>query len=184
MNYLTIVGNLGADAEVINSNGSKFVSFRVADSQRYTGQDGQQHESTQWIRCALNGDGGKLLPYLKQGTRVCVIGRMATRVYSSEKLRRMVAGVDLSVDRLELIGGKSADVPSMLYDSEGVGIKTHVVYYVDPEVAKAMKIKKGELGALFAENGRQFVVDYQGRVAPAVQQQPAEPANDTNNDPS
>lgn len=119
MNNLQIIGNLGADAEVKNVNDKQFVSFNVADSQRWTDANGEVHESTAWVGCALSGDGGNLLQYLKKGTMVFVEGRMSTRVYSSEKARAMVAGVDLHVRHIELIGGRADEVPSKLYTKEG-----------------------------------------------------------------
>ena len=70
MLQLEIIGNLGADAQVMTSNGKPFVSFNVAHTERWQGEDGVKHEQTQWVSGALNGDGGNLLQYLKKGTTV------------------------------------------------------------------------------------------------------------------
>ena len=77
---LSIIGNLGADAEVKNHNGKEFVSFRVAHTDRFT-QDGQTKETTTWVSCILNGNGGNLLPYLKKGTKVFCHGDFSIRLY-------------------------------------------------------------------------------------------------------
>lgn len=119
MNNLQVIGNLGADAEVKHVNDRTFVSFNVADTQKWTDANGEAHDTTMWVGCALNGDGGNLLQYLKKGTMVFVEGRMTTRVYSSEKARAMVAGVDLHVRHIELIGGRTDEVPSKLYTIDG-----------------------------------------------------------------
>ena len=50
-----VIGNLGADAEVKSMNGKEFTTFRVAHSQRWTDEQGQNHEQTQWIDCVMNG---------------------------------------------------------------------------------------------------------------------------------
>ena len=70
-----IIGNLGADAQLLEKNGNKFVAFRVANTDKWVDKStGQVIESTQWVSCTLNGDGGALLPYLKKGTKVFVRG--------------------------------------------------------------------------------------------------------------
>lgn len=100
MMYLHIIGNLGADAEQKKVNGHAFVSFRVACSDR--NRDGQ--EVTQWVSCALSGDGGNVAQYLVKGQKVFCMGRPRFRAYSSSSAHAFVAGVDLFVDRVVLCG--------------------------------------------------------------------------------
>lgn len=131
MQSLTIIGNLGADAKVYVTNSSNFVSFKVADTTKFTNQKGETIESTTWISCVLNGDGGNLLQYLKQGVKVCVIGRPSYRVYSSEKDRCMKAGVELHVVSIELCGGTDDAVPRSLVTSSGVLVKPNKLFWVE-----------------------------------------------------
>lgn len=100
MLQFTILGNLGADAEKKEYNGRPFVSFRVAHSEKR--QDGT--EATTWVSCVLNGDGGNVLQYLRRGQKVFVQGRGRVKTYSSPKTHQIEAGLDLSVDRVELCG--------------------------------------------------------------------------------
>ena len=109
MLQLQIIGNLGADAEIKDFNGRKCVAFNVAHTERYKDAQGNQVESTTWVSCLWNSDGGKLLPYLKKGTQVFVEGSMSLRVYDSPKAHAKVAGANLSVRHLELVGGKKED---------------------------------------------------------------------------
>lgn len=102
---LQVIGNLGADAERKEANGRRFVSFRVAHSEKRS--DGT--EVTNWVACAMNGDGGKLIDYLKKGVKVWVEGRPRIRTYSSPKTHQIEAGIDLSVDNVELCGGQRVD---------------------------------------------------------------------------
>ena len=53
-----VIGNLGSDAEVKELNGNKAVCFNVAHTERWSQEDGTKRESTTWISCILNGDGG------------------------------------------------------------------------------------------------------------------------------
>lgn len=130
MQLLSLIGNLGADAKVVENGGKPFVSFNVANTEKWRGEDGKEHERTDWVSCAYNGEATNLLPYLKAGTKVFVQGRVRTRLYSSEKERRMVAGLNLSVTQIELVGGQSEDVPRRLYTHDGMIIETHKAYYI------------------------------------------------------
>lgn len=101
-----IIGNLGADAQLQEKNGNKFVAFRVANTDKWIDKStGQVIESTQWISCTLNGDGGALLPYLKKSTKVFVRGNVQFVIFSSAKTRQMEVGVNLFVREIELCGG-------------------------------------------------------------------------------
>lgn len=103
---MEIIGNLGADAEVKAYNGNKFVSFRVAHTDKWVDQQtGVISTQTIWVSCSLNGDGGGLTPYLKKGTKVFVRGTPNFVVYSSPKTRKMETGVNLFVREVELCGG-------------------------------------------------------------------------------
>lgn len=165
MLQFTIIGNLGADAQIKSENGKSFVSFNVGHNDRWQGQDGVVHESTVWVSCALNGDGGGLLPYLRKGRTVFVQGRGSARVYSSEKARGYVAGLNISVDRLELIGANPDPVPRQLYTDAGVMVKPSRHYYVSPEDRAAAAI--GDAAAsLRSSDGRAFVLDDAGWVTP------------------
>lgn len=164
-----IIGNLGADAHVEQNNGRPFVSFSVAHNDRFTKEDGTVKETMQWISCAMNGDGGKLLEYLKKGRLVYVEGRATTRVFSSEKERRMVAGVNISVDHLELIGTQVDAVPARLYDNSGVMHTTQKSYWINEAEAKAI-LGKAKEAILYSQSGQQFTLSKPCWVAPREEQ--------------
>lgn len=113
-----LIGNLGADAQYQEKDGSKFVTFRVAHNASWTAQDGTKHESSQWIDCVLN-DHPRVAEYLKAGTLVYIAGKLTTRIYSSAKDHCMKAGVTIKVRSIELLGGKSDPVPAQLADENG-----------------------------------------------------------------
>lgn len=102
---LEMIGNLGADAQLVTSNGHKFCSFRVAHTDKWKNQQtGQETTNTMWVSCTLNGDGGKLLPYLKKGVKVFIRGSVGVNVYSSAKTRQMEASLNCAVWEIELCG--------------------------------------------------------------------------------
>lgn len=103
---LEIVGNLGADAEIKEYNGNKFVSFRVAHSEKWVDQQtGAISTQTTWVSCSLNGNGKGLTQYLKKGTKVFLRGTPNFVQYSSPKTHKMEVGVNLYVKEIELCGG-------------------------------------------------------------------------------
>ena len=140
---VTIIGNLGADAELHNENGSEFISFKVAHNDRRTTRDGQQREEITWISCTMNGRNENLLPHLKRGTTVYVHGDCRLKQYHSEKHHRLMPGMDCFVREVQLVGGKVDDMPSRLYDTDGVEYKVNKWYHV-PEC----KVKQ-----LYGQNG-------------------------------
>ena len=110
---LEIIGNLGADAEIKQYNGNKFVSFRVAHTDKWVDQQtGVISTQTTWVSCSLNGDGGALTEYLKKGTKVYVRGTPGFVVFSSPKTHKMETGINLFVREVELCGGHQEQDPN------------------------------------------------------------------------
>lgn len=97
-----IIGNLGADAKVMEGNQAQFVSLSVAHQRKYIRQ-GQPIEETIWVSVAINWNCEKLLPYLKTGTKVFVRGAVRLRTFTGHD-GMTHAGMDILADDLELCG--------------------------------------------------------------------------------
>lgn len=159
-----LIGHLGGDAEVKNVNGKEFVTFRIANTDRWTDDAGQVHESTTWVDCVLNGR-PKVFEFLKKGQLVFVDGRVSLRVYSSAKDKCMKAGMTINVANIELLGGKSDDVPSRLYTEDGLK-EVHVAkYFYSPLDASELGDKPYRL--LRSKSGNLFAQDPEGFIKPA-----------------
>ena len=65
-----LIGNLGADAEIKESNGSKFVTMRIAHTSKYQTDSGETRESTVWVDVTYNNVDSKVIPFLKAGIKV------------------------------------------------------------------------------------------------------------------
>lgn len=163
-----LIGNLGADVEVKESNGSKFATFRIADTSRYKTQSGEDKEVTNWIDCSYNNVESKVLPYLKAGVKVFVRGNASLRVYSSKKDRCMKAGLQVSVQEIELCGGNNDTVPRQIIDPENGQIFDTAKYYWCNASTKGMK--KDDLKLLVDARGNQYAMNNQGFVAPVPDQ--------------
>lgn len=113
----TVIGYLGADAEVKNQNGKEFTTMRVAHTSKWTDGNGTVHEETIWVDCIMNGSSA-VNEYLKKGQLVYIVGNTSLRVYSSAKDRCMKAGLTVNVKTIELLGSKGDDVPAVLFKKD------------------------------------------------------------------
>lgn len=96
---IEIIGNLGADARIVETGGTKFVTFNVADSRKVDGK-----EVTQWYGCNINRDCSKLLPYLVKGQGVFVRGMPRYRIFDSAIHHCKMVAVDVFVNDIQLVG--------------------------------------------------------------------------------
>lgn len=161
----TMIGNLGANAEIKAADGREFVTFRIAHNESFTGADGTKTEKSMWVDCTMSCTNGRpaVLPYLTKGTAVCVVGNISTRVYSSEKDRCMKAGITIHVMKLELIGGQGDIVPRRLFTKDGVMVEVNKYFHAQTNES-----------VLIDQRGNQFTVAEGGWIAPAQSQAPAD----------
>ena len=172
-----VIGNLGSDAEVVESNGKKFVTLSIADSRKFRNADGSDVSQTTWIDAIINNADAPILPYLRQGVKVCVYGNVSLRVYSSKKDRMMKAGATIHVLSIELCGGSSDDVPRELIDPETAMVfQTNKYYWVNRDNSK---MKKDEMFTLVDAKGRPYQMNKQGFVIPAQVPQDTASVSDT-----
>lgn len=176
-----VIGNLGSDAEVVQSNGKKFVTLSIADSRKFKKDDGTEVTQTTWIDAIINNSDAPILPYLRQGVKVCVYGNVSLRVYSSKKDRMMKAGATIHVLSIELCGGSSDDVPRELIDPETAMVfQTNKYYWVNRDNSK---MEKDEMFTLVDAKGRHYQMNKQGFVIPAqVTQDNASGSDTTSNE--
>ena len=153
----TLIGNLGANAEIKTADGREFVSFRVAHNDSYKGADGTRIESSMWVDCTMSCSNGRpaVLPYLTKGTAVCVVGQVSTRVYSSEKDRCMKAGLKIHVQRVELIGAAGDNCPRRLYTKDGVMVDVLKYFHADTKET-----------TLYDQRGNAYTIAEGGWVCP------------------
>ena len=158
-----LIGNLGADAQVKAANGREFVTFRVAHSWDFTSQDGTVNSGTIWVDCIGNNLKG-VVAYLKKGTQVYVEGDISLRVYSSKQDRCMKAGLTIHVQSVQLIGGKTEDVPREVINPDtGDLFGVEKLYYVAD--VKAIQMTE-DSKRMVDERGREYVMYKDGEIKP------------------
>lgn len=80
INKITLVGRLGADPTISESEGTPVARFRLATWNRWTDKDGVQQERTEWHSCFLWGKKALVAgEYLAKGMLVYVEGKMEYR---------------------------------------------------------------------------------------------------------
>lgn len=158
-----LIGNLGADAQVKTANGREFVTFRVAHSWNFTAQDGTVNSGTIWVDCIGNNLKG-VVEYLKKGTQVYVEGEISLRVYSSKQDRCMKAGLTIHVQSVQLIGGKTEDVPREVINPDtGDVFGVDKVYHVEGwDTIQMLEDSK----RMVDERGRDYIMDKLGFIKP------------------
>lgn len=163
----SIIGHIGADAVVQSSNGKEFTTLRVAHTDKWTGADGVAHEETVWADIILQGKPA-VLPYLTRGQLVYAEGNTSLRTYSSPKDRCIKAGITINARSIELLGGKSEDVPTVLYKATD-GTEVHVKKYYQSE--DCVLTETDEISTpLISRSGEKYVADYLGWVTKATEE--------------
>lgn len=155
MLQVSLIGNVGGDAEIKNADGREFVVFRVAHNESFEDAKGNKVERTSWVDCTMNCTNGRpaVFPYIKAGALVYVQGSASLRVYPSLKDRCWKAGLTIHIARVELLGGSSDVVPRRLYTAAGVIVDVHKCYLCGLAETTLTDAK-----------GNQYIVDAQGWI--------------------
>ena len=87
LNRLTLIGFIGADAEIKNgANGSQFTVFSVATKRSLKNRQGEWESRTEWHRSIAFGKLGEFAATLKKGAHVEVEGELRSREYEKDDI--------------------------------------------------------------------------------------------------
>lgn len=110
MNFIQIMGHLGADPETrFTPSGQKVTNFRVATTSRKGGK-----EETVWYRVTVWGDRfDKMIAYLKKGSAIIVSGELNKPEIYTDKEGRPQISLEVTADTIRFSpfgkGEKSQD---------------------------------------------------------------------------
>lgn len=109
LNKVTLIGNLGADPEIKQTNNGQHVAnLRIATSETYTDRNGQRQENTEWHNVSAFGKTAEICgQYLSKGRSVYVEGRIKTREYTDRDGNNRKATEIVANQVLFLNGGES-----------------------------------------------------------------------------
>ncbi|HAP92988.1 MAG TPA: single-stranded DNA-binding protein, partial [Gammaproteobacteria bacterium] len=99
INKVILVGNLGAKPEVkYASNGNAIANLSVATSESWTDKNtGQKQEKTEWHRVSVFGKLAEIAgQYLDKGSKVYVEGKLQTRSYEQDGVKKYATDIVIS----------------------------------------------------------------------------------------
>jgi len=90
LNKVMLIGNLGKDPEVrYTASGQAVASFNLATSEKFKNKNGEFEERTEWHRVTLWARLAEIAgEYLSKGKTVYIEGRLQTREYEKDGIKR------------------------------------------------------------------------------------------------
>lgn len=106
VNNATLIGNIGADAEIKEVNGNALATFNLATSEKWKGANGVQ-ERTTWHTVEVWGKLAEAVgKYLRKGERIYVGGSILVDQW--EKDGAKFQKHKIKAQSIKLLGGKPA----------------------------------------------------------------------------
>lgn len=131
MSYLKlqVIGNLGNDAILKETNGLKVLNFNVAHTERFKTKEGVAQEKTTWLSCSYWSEKAGIAPYLKKGTLVLCEGVPEVSLFDAKDGTKKV-DFRLRVSIMQLLGGSKQEGQT---PGTGNQVKTEIPAAVDTE---------------------------------------------------
>lgn len=106
MQKIEIMGYVGKDAVVRNSNGNDITTFNVCVSESYKNKDGEPVQKNTWYGCVYRKTG--VANFIKKGDLIFVEGELNAKVYTNDK-RETSLDLTVNVARIEFCNNKPKD---------------------------------------------------------------------------
>ena len=105
LNKVQLIGNLGKDPELkYTPSGVAVATFSIATSESWKDQDGNQQEKTEWHNIVAWRKLAEICgEYLKKGKKVYLEGKLQTRNYEKDGVKRYVT--EIVADQLIMLDG-------------------------------------------------------------------------------
>jgi single-strand DNA-binding protein len=105
LNKVQLIGNLGKDPELkYTPSGVAVATFSIATSESWKDQDGNQQEKTEWHNIVAWRKLAEICgEYLKKGKKVYLEGKLQTRNYEKDGIKRYVT--EIVADQLIMLDG-------------------------------------------------------------------------------
>lgn len=105
INKVILLGNVGADPEFRALDGGKKVArIRVATTERYTDQQGNKQEQTEWHSVTLWGGLADVVDkYVHKGSQVFLEGKIRTREWTDKDNQKRFT-TEIMANEMKLLG--------------------------------------------------------------------------------
>ena len=106
LNKVILVGNVGKDPEVRHLEGGSVVAtFSLATSETFKDRLGNKVDQTEWHNIVLWGQKAEFTEkYIKKGTQIYVEGKIQTRNYEKDGIKRYYT--EIYAENIQLLGKK------------------------------------------------------------------------------
>jgi len=106
VNKVTLVGNLGKDAEIRNGGGTTIANLRLATTDRRKAQDGSWQDHTEWHSVVAFGKTAEVMErWGKKGKMLYIEGRLQTREYTDKDGNKRWS-TEVVANEIRMLGGK------------------------------------------------------------------------------
>ena len=108
VNKVILVGNLGADPEIRQTNsGNSVGNLRIATTERQKDRDGNWNDHTEWHSVVCFGRTAENVGrFLRKGRQVYIEGRLQTRKWTDKDgVERFTT--EIIADSMQMLGGRS-----------------------------------------------------------------------------
>ncbi len=116
VNKVILIGNLGRDPELsYTPSGLAVARFSLATTDRRKNAEGEWEDNTEWHRVVLFGKTAEAAgQYLSKGRQVYIEGRLSTRSWEQEGVKRYTT--DIIGSNMQMLGrredaGRTAEAP-------------------------------------------------------------------------
>ena len=106
VNKVTLIGNLGRDAEIRNGGGTTIANLRLATTDRRKAQDGTWTDHTEWHAVVAFGKTAEVMEkWGKKGKMLYIEGRLQTREYNDKDGNKRWS-TEVVANEIRMLGGK------------------------------------------------------------------------------
>ncbi len=105
LNKVMLIGNLGKDPELkYTPSGVAVATFSMATSEQWKDQDGNAQERTEWHNIVAWRKLAEIVgEYMKKGKKVYVEGKLQTRNYEKDGVKRYIT--EIVADQIIMLDG-------------------------------------------------------------------------------
>jgi single-strand DNA-binding protein len=106
VNKVILIGNLGQDPELkYTGSGTAVCKLRIATSEKWTGQDGEKKEKTEWHTVTFWRKLAEICgQYLSKGSQIYVEGSLQNDQWEQDGVKRY--GYSIQGRTMQMLGGK------------------------------------------------------------------------------
>lgn len=129
LNKVQLIGNLGKDPDIHNTQNGKFVTFTLATTDKgYTNQQGVQvPDRTEWHNIMVSGKLADVVEqYCHKGDKLYIEGKLRTREYEKDGQKRFMT--EIFMQNMEMLSPKASSQPQQPTNQPAQNVAPQAAY--------------------------------------------------------